>query len=789
MPTDLDASPAPRAVLAAPAIVATRRTSRAVMLAVLLLSGSGLLFELTLTRIFSATIWYHYAFVAISVALFGWGLGGFLVYLLRLSQSRYVRGVTLTLALLPALLMPIFLVTILQYPFTPERLNLYFLMSLLPFMASGAALSLVFEIHGHDSNRLYFADLIGAAGGVLAVPIVIGMLGAETTVLAAAIMPAAAAALLVRGLYKDGRPGLSVLIVVPVMLLNFLLTGWNYRAEKLVIRDAPGKALYQLLSEDRVNNTIESDRWNAYSRITAVNTPKGDNLARLFIDSDAWTNVMRWDGKPESLAEGRTWFRSLAFRTKPDPRVLVIGPGGGTDVVLALAAGSPKVTAVEMNPLMIDCVRHYGDKAGNLYEHPNVQLVMDEGRNFIQRTPEKFDVIMLGFVDSFAAVSSGGLSLTENYLYTRDALEAYYDHLSDDGVLAIIRWPSDVPRLVANAIDFLSKRGMPVDQIGQRVLAVSQREPKKIPVEGQPRPLDEPVETVFLLAKTPLTKERVDRLLAGHAGLYELHVPTRSGQAPYEAVFSGKTSYDQYTQAFETLATSVYDDRPFYFANEKPHGIPPFVMRLVALPLGAVVAFAALLLIGTRVAGFRAPTPRTIAYFGALGVGFIVCEIALMQRLILLLGHPIYTLVVILFTILLASSLGSLFARRFATEKIHAALGRITLAIVALMVLATLALPTIVHAALPLQLGARIALAAVIVFPFGFLMGMPFPLGLRRQALDPAGAPVSALWGINGVASVIGSIAAVVVAIVGGFGSALLAGAACYGVAFATRPR
>ena len=784
MPTELESPPA--CAVLEPRMVA--RASPLVLLAVLLLSASGLLFELTLMRIFSATIWYHYAFVAISVALFGWGLGGFLVYLLRLSRSRHLHGIMLLVALLPALLMPIFLMTILQFPFTPDRLNLYFLMSLLPFMAGGAAMSLIFEVNGADSNRLYFADLIGAAGGVLLVPIVIGLLGAETTVLAAAILPGLAAALLTMSICRQSGRSIAFMIVLPVVLLNVGLTVWNYRQHGLAISDAPGKALYQLLHADPSAN-IESDRWNAYSRITAVNTPGAENLARLFIDSDAWTNVLRWDGKPESLAGGKDWFRAFPFRVSAHPNVLVIGPGGGTDVALALAAGSPKVTAVEMNPLMIDCVNHYGQRAGHLYQHPAVHLVMDEGRNFVERTHERYDVIMLGFVDSFAAVSSGGLSLTENYLYTRDALEAYYDHLSDGGVLAIIRWPSDVPRLVANAIDFLSRRSMPIDQVRQRVLAVSQRKPKKLQLPDQPRLLDEPVETVFLLARSPLTKERVDALLAGHNELFMLSVPTRTAQSPYREVFSGKISLPQYAQSFETLATPVYDDRPFYFATDKPFGIPRFVVRLFQLPVYSVIGFTLLLLIGGRYLGFRSPGGRTVAYFGALGAGFIICEIALIQRLILLLGHPIYTLVVILFTILLASSLGSLYARRFPAHRIHAALGRIIPLIVGLLIVATLVVPKIVHLALPLQLDARILLAGLIVFPFGFLMGMPFPLGLRRHAENPAGAPISALWGINGVASVVGSISAVVIAVISGFTSVLLVGAACYALAWATRPQ
>jgi predicted membrane-bound spermidine synthase len=160
-----------------------------------------------------------------------------------------------------------------------------------------------------------------------------------------------------------------------------------------------------------------------------------------------------------------------------------------------------------------------------------------------------------------------------------------------------------------------------------------------------------------------------------------------------------------------------------------------------------------------------------------------------MQRLILLLGHPIYSLVVILFTLLLAGGLGSLFARRFEAARIRAALGLILPAVAGMIVAAAFVLPAIVHAAMPLGLYERIAIAGLLTFPFGFLMGMPFPLGLRRLSQDPAGAPASVLWGINGVASVVGSIGGVALAVVGGFTSMFLLAAGCYAVALATRPR
>jgi len=486
-------------------VVDRGRASMGVLAAVLMLSASGLIFEITLTRIFSATIWYHYTFVAISVAMFGWGLGGFGVYILQLARFKdRLRSILIVLSLLFALVLPLFPYSILQFPFTPERLNFYFLMGLLPFMAGGATLSLAFEAWGTDSNRLYFADLIGAALGVLIVPLVISQLGAETAILATAVLPAGAALLLSLGQGRDRRR-VWLLVSGVVLVGAVVLSVWNCRTQTLTIRDAPSKGLYKLMRSNPAT-TVDTDRWNAYSRVTSVHGFDDFHLARLYVDSDAWTNVLRWDGTVEGLSGARDWFRSFPFRLVEDARVLVIGPGGGTDVALAIANGGVSVTAVEMNPLIVDCVRRWGEQAGNLYDHDKVRLVIDEGRNYVERTDERFDFIVLGFVDSWASVTSGGLSLTENYLYTLDAMEAYYDHLTENGALVVIRWPMDVPRLVANSVSFLSERDLGMDEISRRLLAVSERAGDGV----------EPVQTVFMLSRSPMSDETVDGLLSGH---------------------------------------------------------------------------------------------------------------------------------------------------------------------------------------------------------------------------------------------------------------------------------
>ncbi|MCU0255127.1 MAG: hypothetical protein MUF60_00135, partial [Vicinamibacterales bacterium] len=701
----------------------------------------------------------------------------FAVYVLGLGRLRErLRPAQVGLSLLFALALPAFMVAVLQFPFSPERLGFYFAVGLLPFLLGGATLSLAFDVHGTDSNRLYFADLLGAAAGTLVVPLLLSRLGPETTVLATAVLPAMAALLLSRAPGAGGTAWTAVSAIA--VAASLALAGWNHVSQSLTIRDAPQKALYKLLAE-HPQAVVTSDRWNSYSRITSVAGFDDRFLARLFIDSDAETSVLRWSGRADDPPGARDWFRAFPFRLAPAPKVLVIGPGGGTDVVMAVAAGATAVTGVEMNPLMVDGVRRLGAEAGHLYDHPRMTLVMDEGRNHIERTDEKYDLIVLGFVDSWASVSSGGLALTENYLYTTDALAAYFDHLTDRGALAIVRWPVDVPRLVANATALLTSRGLSVEEAGRHVLGVAAEKPRG----------EEPVETVFMLARSPLSEQAVGALLAGHTGAHVMWAPFRPSEPQYVDLFAGRIGLDEYGQRFATLATPVFDDRPFYFAMEKPRGLPAFVVEMAVLPVLAILGFIALLLAGSRMAGLRAPGPRTVAYFGALGAGFIVCEIALIQRLILLLGHPIYSLVVILFTLLLAGGLGSFYARRFEGDRIRAALGRLLPVVIVLIVLAALLLPAITRAALPLPLPARIAVAGLVTFPFGFFMGMPFPLGLRRQSELPDGSPASVLWGLNGVASVLGSLGGVALAVVGGFTSAFLAAAACYAVALAARPR
>jgi predicted membrane-bound spermidine synthase len=736
---------------------------------IFLITFSALVFEIGITRIYSATIWYHFAFIAVSVALLGWGLGGLTLHLVgargapatragaaALGDDRAPRGhrrrltasidTAAVLALLYGLSIPLCLWMIVRFPFEQERLAIYFVAPVAPFLLAGMSLSMIFDLRRDEAGSLYFADLLGASAGALVVTLLLQTLGGEAAVLVAATAPLAAAACLSSRLR-------SVATVAAVLLATAAFS--NERTGLLEVRPGTLKAMRRDMDEDR-RRVLTQTGWNAYSRIDAVEGFTRPFLARLYIDSDAWTNVLEWDGRRRSLATWDQWYRALPFQLVEDPHTLVIGPGGGADVLVALASGSRTVTAVELNPLMIQFVRHYGARAGNLYDRPEIEVVLSEGRHFISRTRRQFDVILLGFVDSWASVASGGLSLSENYLYTTQAFRDYYEHLTDDGLLVIVRWDADIPRLVSNSVALLGAAGA-----APRLAVVLEKTASS-----------DPPQMAFLLRKRPFTAEETARIM-GWARTTPIIVPGRVAAAPYGELLSGAITMAEYEARSPRRVGPVFDDSPFYFATERPLGIPGRMRQALGALVAPVVALlAAFVLFGKPPRQPRAPYAASIVYFASLGFGFIAVELSLLQNLTLLLGHPIFTLSVLLFTLLAAGGVGSALSGRVPVRWA-------CLIVAILAALDAVALPILVPALLPLSLGARVAVAVALLAPIGLAMGMPFPQGLRRAG-QGALPPPPFYWGLNGVMSVIGSVSTVVVAVNAGFQVAMLIGSACY---------
>jgi SAM-dependent methyltransferase len=511
--------------------------------------------------------------------------------------------------------------------------------------------------------------------------------------------------------------------------------------------------------------------WNAYSRIDCVEGLP-DSFARLYIDSDAWTGIRGWDGNLEHVKDMAGSYRALPWKLTPNAETLIIGPGGGPDVVAALASGSKKVTAVEMNPLMLKFVRSYGARAGNLYDRPDVETIQSEGRNFISRTDRKFDIILLGFVDSWASVASGGLSLSENYLYTTEAVRAYYDHLKPDGILVILRWEMDIPRLVSNSVATLGS-----SEAAKRIVVL---------MEKQANPNDYP-QMLFMLRKRPFSDGEVSEISTKWTQANVIVGPNGTAPPGIKEVLAGTKTLQQYDDGSPRFVGPVWDDSPFYFAIDRPYRMPGTIAeRLVMwLVVPSIGLLALLALFGVprrkKIEGGASALPAqggvlqyggSLLYFAALGFGFIAVELALLQNLTLLVGHPIYSLSVLLFTLLAFGGIGSALSVRFPMWMACAAVAVIG-------GIEALALPKLVPALLWLPLSGRIGVAIILIAPLGLAMGMPFPRGLRETGKGPLQAPPF-YWGLNGVMSVIGSVTTVFVALIFGFQAAMLMGSACY---------
>ncbi|HYX28153.1 MAG TPA: hypothetical protein VE863_06275 [Pyrinomonadaceae bacterium] len=832
-------------------------------ISVFLITLSGLILEVGLTRIYSASIWYHFAFVAISVALLGWGLGGFTVHLIK--QGLGVRGkrlgeasaearasranknligdaavsfapspnlsqrernlelesanplskregntqrtLSMNAAALTTLLyagaVPLCLWLLVRYPFDMDRLPLYFLAPLAPFFLAGMALSIVFDIHRAVAGTLYFYDLVGAALGAVLVTLLLHVFGGEAALLVGAIAPAVAALLLAlspasqaqenknrnrvakpspnplpEGEGRTGPPATAGgsdnspwgrLIQVTAVAMVLITAGCAFAATRFgAFRVKPGttKAMRNQMDAAPGSRIVQTG-WNAYSRIDCVEGLP-DSFARLYIDSDAWTGIRGWDGNLENVQDMKWSYRALPFRLTPNAETLIIGPGGGPDVVAALASGSKKVTAVEMNPLMLKFVRSYGARAGNLYDRPDVETIQSEGRNFISRTDRKFDIILLGFVDSWASVASGGLSLSENYLYTTEAVRAYYDHLKPDGILVILRWEMDIPRLVSNSVATLGP-----SEAAKRIVVL---------MEKQANPNDYP-QMLFMLRKRPFSDDEVSEIENKWTQAHPIVAPNGIAPPGIKEVLAGTKTLQQYDDASPRFVGPVWDDSPFYFAIDRPYRMPGAIAeRLVKWLVGPSVGMLALFAVfgvprknkienqAGRKSAYR--YGGSLIYFAALGFGFIAVELALLQNLTLLVGHPIYTLSLLLFTLLAFGGIGSSLSARFPMWLACAAVAIIG-------GIEALALPKLVPALLWLPLWGRIAVAVVLIAPLGLAMGMPFPRGLRETGKDSLPAPPF-YWGLNGIMSVIGSVTTVFVALMAGFQAAMLMGSACY---------
>ena len=787
--------------------------SRRHLAGVALVSATLLMTELALTRIFSVVMYYHFAFLAISIALFGVSASGVFAYVMRRRLERYsTDGLLAVQSLVYAVstIVALFWLVRLRVgmSFSPQNLVLMltiYALAALPFFSGGLVVTLAISRLSAQVNAVYAADLIGAAGGCLILIPLLDRLGAPGVVLAAAAFSIAAAILFAPAAIRRRVAAAGL-----VILLAPIAGQWSGRAGF----DVVGTKGHQ-------GDRVLFSKWNSFSRIGVYERTHGDwSLSPAYkgplpdtrfmdIDSAASTPILRLAPDLSNAQYLRYELTALAYHLKEGLRVegsglpgftaLVIGPGGGRDLASALVFGAARVDGVEINPIIADDVMRdrFREFSGGIYTNPRVRIAVDDGRSFVRRTPERYDVIQASLVDTWAATAAGAYTLTENSLYTVDAFGDYLDHLTDGGVLTITRWVADGLRLVSLAQEACARRGWPA---ADRLAIVRQ---DKV--------------ATFLLKKTPFTAAEIAQLRAvsdrlGFDVLYTPGAAAGSGDAQPqftrpagEVTVDGASTGDyarlvlapdreRFYESYRSDIRPTTDDRPFFFHTTKiadqfdvafgqkmlfGNGLSA-LMTLLGISTTLVVLFVIgpLALAGrgqARPGGWLA----WLVYFGALGAGFMLIEVSVLQRFVLLLGHPVYSLTVTLFSLLLGTGLGAAWSRRLepASLRRSGAIGIVTVAGIALVFIAV-ATP-IVSWAIPFSRGARMLVAVVMLVPIGIALGIPMPTGMRMlSAKAPHMLPWA--WGMNGALSVLGATLAIFIAMNWGFRATLLTASSTY---------
>lgn len=847
----------------------------AILLAII--SSSVLLLELTLTRIFSIILWYDYAFMAISVAFFGLGIGSLVTHIAKNQLRREIVPIYLLKSSLGfAISIGIFLIVIVYLiPPSVDFLYIFYLVSSLPFFFAGIAIALIFYSRPRDISRLYFLDLMGSAAAAILLDPLLRGLGAEYTLVFVSFLISATCGIgililggndtviskakrfvvktvirIARIRYHSNeeqvlnqsnvtsqgqfRTKLTRLLLVSlglVTIFSLVLTLGSLHADLISIKPGDKKGLYYQLSDPERFEHLFTE-WNSFSRIDVTRQLQDINqsqilhssgrsraIAAIAIDADADTPVIRWNGTSQDLEWLRHYMDFLPYEISETNSTLIIGSGGGEDVLTSLAGGSKNVTAVEINPLIIEAAKRFGQAAGNLYDRDQVELVIDEGRRYLSGTHARFDLIMIKLVDSWAAQLAGGYALSENYLYTVEAFKQYLEHLDEDhGMLVMIRWNIELPRLIPLIYESLHEGNDPA--IMNKIIVIENKPGLYfLPSgEGSIYPVLVMIKrSAFTGDELQIVKQRVSE-----RGARTILLPTDNMQTKFEMALSDNVGSDrsprfQESSGFSSLPPPT-DDYPFFFARER---VPSqLVMLLITVLILSAVLFAVLIYYSKLNKVDMIPVLLSKKYYlifaTCIGFGFMFFEIALIQKFLLILGTPVLALTVILFSILVATGMGSYASGKLFTTRPDKAILISIPSLIAITIAYYFLINDVIYNSMLLPVYERITFSIISLTPLGFLMGFQFPSIIRlatgykgnpeaiqnqigskgkftdseftwsEEVNEPKDHTVTLIWGVNIIASVIGSVLAVISSMVVGLNNTLLVGAGFYIGAFAT---
>lgn len=787
-----------------------------------LLSAAALGYEVQLIRLFSIIQWHHFAYMIISLALLGYGASGtFLVFVQDRVLHRYPAALLLNLALFALSTVPCFLAAQ-RIPFNPEEMlwnwretlwltAIYLLLSL-PFFFAANAIALTLAQFRSIVSRVYAADLVGAGAGSLAVLLLLYLLPpikglAGLAGLALACLPVAALELQLAGL-RWISAGAILLMTLTVWLVNYTpLELSPYKALSQTLRVHGAQVIDQRYSPlallQVVQNPLIPPRYAPGMSLNSTVGPPPQ--LSLFSDGNNLGAITQDTGERPALQFLDQLTSALPYHLRAPQQVLVLGAGGGMDVLQAVWEQAGNIDAVDLNPQVTALVRDdYADFAGRLYQRPNVHLYTGEARGFIGSRGTDYDLITLSLQDSPGASSAGLYALSENYLYTTQAIQEYLRHLRPGGYLAISQWiklpPRDSLKMFATVIDALRNAG--TNRPGARMILIRGWQTGTLLVKNGEISAGEIQALLQFCRSRAFDVAWYPGISAAETNRYN-----RLREAYFYQGANALLGADRqaFVDNYKFNVQPATDDRPYFHNFFKwstlveilklrdqgglpllETGYPVIVATLVQAAL-----FSLLLILlplrflkrtqpGARPAGRRL---HVIIYFAAIGLAFLFLEIAFIQKFMRFLHHPVFTTAAILASFLIFAGLGSFCARRPGLRNglrkgaIQAVTGIIVTATVYVF-----SLDTLFDGLAAWPDPARLLVSSLLVAPLAFFMGLPFPLALAslgRQAVELM--PLA--WAVNGCASVLSAVLATLLAIHFGFSTVVALALLLYAVA------
>jgi hypothetical protein len=776
-----------------------RRRMGSFLLGLFLLCASTLMYEVVLTRLLSVTCLYYLAFVSVSMAMFGMTAGALSIQLRpdwfteglirrRLAQSAMATAVAMPLSLVTMLAIPVDVSWALETVFS---FVLFSAVISVPFFFSGVAVCISLTRSPFAMGRVYFTDLAGASLGCLASVLLLSLIDAPSAifVIAAVLFVSAAA----YGAYAG-----------ETVIRRRSLYG---AAAMLVFGIANASTLYGIQpiwskgSIDRRTNILV-EKWNPISKVRASQWPIGTPLMwgpspgmpavnveeiGLNIDNAAGTAITRFNGDLKTLDFLRYDVTSVGAQLRSGGTGAIIGVGGGRDVLNCAAQGFTRIVGIEVNSAMVELTSKRFEWFSGFTKIPGFELHTDEGRSYLTRSGEHFDLIQASLVDTWAATSAGAMTLSENALYTVDGWKVFYEHLKPGGVITFSRWFSGYERAETFRL-YSVARAM--------LMAEGVRNP-----EAHLALISSGRVATLLASNQPFSQRDIQKLKSIIADMSFTPVVI-----PGEPILEPELQRIVAASSLEGLAalregsdvdySPTFDSSPYFFnavhiknivrlARNGGHGAN---LRAMLFVLGFMVA-ALILVLTTIVLPARLLNSRTddapkplygaVVYFTAIGLGFILVEMAMMQQLSIFLGHPIYSMVVVLGGLILSAGVGSLASDRWRLTASWRS--RVPALVAACSVVAySFAVVPAIHAFTAELLWQRVLICLALVSPCGFLLGFCFPVGMRWLNALSQGRNLPWMWALNGAAGTLGSFIAILISMDLSIGFCVLTGAGCY---------